>query len=215
MLASINGHPVVSLRLSIPRRGVWHGDAAVDAAGPLTGAVALELDGSTWAGTIQHQDTDDLAGLQRLQFAAGAAGLRAEVPPAGHRAAPLRIPLLDLLTAAGETLSPSSDPAILGLQLAQWSRMRGPAGRALEALMRDRGDWRALPDGSFWVGTDTWSAAYPGEVELLDVRPERDQLVIGLAPTILPGMVLLDRNVSFVEHRVGEDELRTVVWLEL
>src|SRR4051812_3274157 len=153
-LATINRLPVVHLRLCLPRRGVWHGHATVDSEDSLSGAVDLELDGNHWLGTITHDETDDGAGLQRLQFAAGAAALGSEIPAAGHRAVPLRIPLADLLTAAGEKLSPTADPAILGLQLDQWSRMRGPAGRSLEALLRGRGDWRALADGSFWVGTD-------------------------------------------------------------
>jgi hypothetical protein len=212
-LVELGGLAAYKANIRLPLRGAWTATLYLDVESAQLGGAVLVADGRSFHGTVVEGGSA-LGGLL-VRYIAGAGKVGATVPGAGHRGAPLRIPLTDALTAAGETLSSTASLEALNLVLSQWSRTSGPLGGALEHLVELAGldGWRYLPDGTVWVGTELWPE-YTGEaLELLKERPEVGMEVYGLALDLQPGMTLNGRRVVLVEHTV-EQRLETLVSYE-
>jgi hypothetical protein len=216
--ASVNGSPVLYGRLSLPRIGIWNADvempAPADGSATLTGRATLVFGSLTFVGTFLRSGLDR-RGRICAHLCAGAAGLGKTVPAKSYLGAPLRLPLQDLLTDCGERLSTDSDAATLAFQLPAWLRMQGVAGPQLRALVDSAGaTWRALSDGSIWVGVERWPQS---SMQALAIGYEADRkrrTVASLNPTIFPGQVYQGQRVVYVEHVLGSRSLRTVLEVE-
>ncbi len=215
-LVTVNGTPCVRATIRIPRIGVWFADLAVDVAktisGPVTISVsdgALELKGRA-ARTGVFKDT------AVLRVLGGAGGLASEVPAKYYRRCPAKVPLQDILQAAGEKLSTEADQSLLNQQLVAWTLLRQKAGEALRTLADELGAvWRVLPDGTVWLGLESWPVVHMPDVDLLSEDPRAHTAVLGTdSPTLLPGTLFLGRRVSMVEHQVQPESVRTLVWFE-
>ncbi len=215
-LVTVNGTPCVRATIRIPRIGVWFADLAVDVAktisGPVTISVcdgALELKGRA-ARTGVFKDT------AVLRVLGGAGGLASEVPAKYYRRCPAKVPLQDILLAAAEKLSTEADQSLLNQQLVAWTLLRQKAGEALRTLADELGAvWRVLPDGTVWLGLESWPVVHMPDVDLLSEDPRAHTAVIGTdSPTLLPGTMFLGRRVSMVEHQVQPESVRTLVWFE-
>jgi hypothetical protein len=215
-LVTVNGTPCVRATIRIPRLGVWFADLAVDVAEMISGQVtisvcdgALELKGRA-ARTGVFKDT------AILRVLGGAGGLATEVPAKFYRRCPAKVPLQDILAAAGEELSSQADQSLLNQQLVAWTLLKQKAGEALRTLADELGAvWRVLPDGTVWLGQESWPAVHMPDVDLLSEDPRAHTAVIGTdSPTLLPGTLFLGRRVSMVEHQVQPESVRTMVWFE-
>ncbi len=220
--ATLNGTPVFTGTICIPRVGAWTADLSVDRDQAVTGACTLAIDGGlTLVG--QADRTGVWLGTARLRVVGGANGLRKAARPQHYRQTTLRAVLLDLLATAGERLAASADAATLALSLPHWTTIGQPVGRMVAALLEDSRlpaatAWRVLPDGTLWVGQETWPDS--GLMNLTDYQdlaeaPEEGTVELGVeAPRLLPGTTLGGRRVSYVEHRMTGDGARTCLWLE-
>jgi hypothetical protein len=128
---------------------------------------------------------------------------------------PLRIPLVDVLTDAGELLSTSADSAILSTTFPAWSRMSTGAGTSLAALVAAAGaTWRVLTDGTVWVGVESWPTSTM-KADAISYMPEASRRVVAtLLPTILPGQVYDGEHVSVVQHVLTSRSIRTILHVE-
>lgn len=220
-LISVNGKAAISATISMPRVGAWSADLVVDAQEVLTGPCVLAIEsGLTLNGfatrTGVWQDT------AYVRVTGGAGGLSLATKPKHYRSVTLRVVLLDLLRAGGEALSSTADPKTTGLQLAAWTVIGQPIGNAISALIGDprlvANAWRILPDGTLWVGPETWPDA--GLKDITDFQelgrlPHEGRSELGFeAPSLLPGTMLAGRKVSYVEHVVRDDTVRTHAWFE-
>lgn len=209
---TINGLAVIEARIALPRVGLWHLDATVDDASELSGAVDVVYGSTTLRGTVARAGVRDDS--SRVRVVGGAGGMAKRIAPKSYIQLPLRIPLTDLLEAAGEKLSPSADPALLGAMVSRWTRLEGPASHALASLLERRDvAWRPAADGTIWIGSERWPVAEL-EHELLfeDAITNRVRLYAE-DPTLLPGTTFEGQRVSYIEHHFGA-ELRTEVWFE-
>ena len=119
----------------------------------------------------------------------------------------------DLLAIANETLSTLSTQSTLSIAPKHWARAKGTVRGELDVLSERFGfNWRILPDGTFWMGDETWDAS-----PLVDgyqlLRDEQEDGLVEIAtdiPMVLPGETFLERRVSEVEHTLNKS-LRTVV----
>lgn len=220
--ATLNGAPVFHGTICIPRVGAWTADLAVDKQEAIAGACQLVIDGGlTLVGTADRtgvwQDT------ARVNLVAGANGLRKVAKARHYRRTTLKLVLQDLLAAAGERLSATADAGTLGLTFPAWVTCAQPIGAMVAALLEDTRipaatAWRMLPDGTLWVGTETWPDS--GLVNLTDYQdlaeaPEEATVELGVeAPRLLPGTLLGGRRVSYVVHRIDGSGARTSVWVE-
>lgn len=199
----------------LPRVGRWHARLDLDTEVMPSGAVTLSLAAGavTLQGTVARGYV--YAGRADVRVVAGANRLGAEIGPKAYRFVSAKIVLTELFADAGERLSETSDPAVTGAELQRWTRAGGPAVDALLELAGALGAaWRALPDGSYWVGLESWPES-KSTAEVLDETPGEALLVLDAEDAaVWPGETLAGKRLSTVEHRIDEGSARTVVWVE-
>jgi len=212
---TVNEIPVLSGIVGLPRIGIWSADVDLPApASAPSGAASIALGSLTFVGTFARAGFDG-RGRLRAWVVGGAAGLGKTLAPKSYLGVPLRIPLQDVLTDAGEKLSPAADAATLAFQVPAWSRMRAVASASLAAIAAVTGaSWRVLSDGTVWVGPESWLKS-DMVASAISFEPEaRRRTVASLTPKILPGQVFEGERVVFVQHLIDSDGLRTVLHLE-
>lgn len=236
-LSTANGHSVLEATVYLPRAGVWHADLVVDTQTPadVTGAIALSLlDGQLVLEGTSYRPPLLWRGLTRLRMVAGAAGLGTLLPAQGYADSPASVIVSDILRGAVGPAGASETLAATSMSLAtrmRWCRLAGErysAGAALRAIVLELGAdvvWRSLPDGTIWIGTETWPASTFTDFEIMDAHPEdsRLELVTG-TPGLLPGTTLLlgddetlpggGGNVGRVVYRLTPDTCRAEVFFE-
>lgn len=215
--SDLNSLPILHGTVTLPRQGVWHAELVLEAATPPTGTAVLRVGASlSLRGTVVGSGI--FAGQVRARVVGGAGGLGTELPPRWYEGAPRELPLRDLAEEAGERLSSSCDPALLGEVLTPgWTRLRGTAAAALARLLEGTGaSWRLLPDGSLWAGPETWPTAQGmADLVVLEEDRARGRLVLATeAPQLLPGQTLRGDRVSDVEITIEPEQLRVEALLE-
>lgn len=213
-IALLNGISCIRCDTRLARQGVWTADCVVDTPDKVEGPVRLELARGALVlrGTVVPSRTGVFAESAVVRVLGGAGRMAEEVPPKFFRGATVRIIADAILSAVGEQLSPTSSPKVTGRQLDGYAHIRQPAAAALSLLCGRVGAiWRVLPDGTVWIGTETWPAASdPGD--LLREDPGLQQSLYGTeAPSLLPGTALGGRYISVVEHRVAAGLVTTTV----
>lgn len=208
---------VTALSILCPRVGQWTADVTLDAdAGP-SGACSISLDGRVYTGHVVRGAV--YAGAWRGRIV-GSAGLIADAPATALQGATLALVLRDLAGAVGITLAADTGP--LDAVAPRWHRHTGPASQAVADIARAAGyAWRVRPDGTLWLGVDTWSTVTPASpVDVLDELPEVGRITLaGDTLDIAPGQTLALRGrdpvrVGCVEHRATADDVQTVVVAE-
>lgn len=224
----LNGQSVFDARLYFPRTGAWFADLRIDSAdaagstaGIFAGDVTIDVDGKlTLKGSAVRGGVYLDTGYLRVVGGAGGLGLTAK---ARHfSGSSVGTVLSDLLRAPiGEKLSSTSDPAILGLFLQSWTTAALSAGRMISRVLLSvapTATWRVLPDGTIFVGNETWPDSGlidDDDFQILSESPEMAEATIGLkSPLLMPGTLLGDRRVSYVEYRLSDPETRAIVYFE-
>lgn len=243
---TVNGDIAVEAVISIPRVGSWHADINLAggsnaATGPVTISIA---DGfMTMVGFCFRFGV--FSDYVRMRIVGGNGTLRTTaLGPKAYQGVPLKVALQDVLSQAGETLSPASDQGLLAGNLPFWATIatgvRG-AGGSLTSLLKagppgSQGQspvWRmastATPsgiafDGSVWAGYETWPIA--PILDFQDYVYELDDATVGKIqiapnlPLLLPGTVFRrtgtpDRQITYVRHQVeATKHLRTMAYYE-
>lgn len=209
------GSTVISGRIGMPRIGAWTADLFVASSVVPTGPVDLQVSPRlTLRGTVTRAGVHET--LLHVRLVGGGNGLRSFVTPKHYTAPTLRVVLKDLLADVGETLSSTVSPALLNTQFQHWTTLRMPAARALRCVLERAGSgisWRYLPDGTFWIGSETWPESSVVYAEL-DASPEDDLLSLILdAPELLPGTALAGRRLDALEYEMRPGALITTAWL--
>jgi hypothetical protein len=209
------GLSVISGRIGMPRIGAWTADLWVASSTVVTGPVDLQVSpGLTLRGTVARAGVHET--LLHVRIVGGANGLRSFVTPKHYTAPTLRVVLKDLLADVGETLSSTVSASLLNTQFPHWTTMQMPAARALRCLLERAGSdiaWRHLPDGTLWIGSETWPESSVSYAEL-DARPEDALLHLILdAPELLPGTAITGRRLDTLEYEFGGSGLMTTAWL--
>lgn len=144
--------------LFFPYRGTWTAHVTLaEAPDELpSGRCTLRWHGLDCAGYLLRIGTAE--GETSALVVGGAGGLARTVDAKYYANQPqLRLPASEVLSAVGERLSASSTASVLSQVLPSWPRRRDLAGRLLDDLADAAGAiWRVLPDGSIWIGTDSW-----------------------------------------------------------
>ena len=212
-ILNVNGLPVISGQLSMPRVGAWTSTLFVDASAPIDGPVVLEAPGGmTWRGWAHRAGV--FAERMTLKIVGGAGGLGKELVPRSYVGIQLQTVLTDLLGEAGEVLSPTSSPSATSRLLPAWARHAGISADALKVLTDAHGlIWRVLADGTVWVGVETWHPGTLQDYEVLDDQPHSGRVELGVeVPSLVPGETFLDRHVSRVEWELEPNRFRLIAW---
>lgn len=220
MSYTINGRAILVGAVHLPVTGIWSAWLTIDHGETLptsSRGVSIDLGGTVLVGTIQSQGV--YAGNLTARVVGGAGGLTGSgtlsknVAAKKYRVVPARIPITDVLTEAGEILASSSSAPVLDVSLEHWSRPAVPAAFAFASLMRaSSANWRVLPDGSVWVGTDAWpTAKINGEV--LEEHPgARMRMVSPEVADLLPGTTIDGQRIEAVDYRIDAVEFRAELW---
>jgi len=215
---TINDVAVLEATIGMPRVGLWVADLVTMDEGPeIVGQVTIQVGAKlSLVGTVVRGGA--YQGRRTVRVVAGAGGLHTDVAGRWYQGVPLSIAVGDAISEAGETLSTTSDQALLGaVSTPGWCRTKGAAADALGRLVADAGAvWRALPDGTIWVGTETWpeAPAMP-DVLLFEDRKSTGRVAIATeAPTVLPGASFQGQHISYVEIAVQEDKIRVELFVE-
>lgn len=223
-----NGLPVLVGRMSFPSEGAWTASLDINAAdldafedGPVTIASTdgvFALVGTVWTppGGAARAGTT-LGKRTTVAVVGGAGGLAETTTPKGYTTSPVRLPLTDIMLAAGEELSTTVTAAVLDYPIGRWTLPALRCDTALRRLAEVPGlVWRVLPDGTVWLGEDAYEAL---EIEhsVISEAPEAARMVVAPAygaEAVMPGVTFRDRRVSFVVHSVDEMGLRSDVTFE-
>lgn len=213
-MTTANGQPILEAEITLPRVSEWRATLETDSDVPLSGAVTIEIDGVAFIGTVVPGRSGLDGGTARARVVGGRGGLSKQLPAKNYTAnVRASTVLADLLLESGEVLSSTVDAALLGTTLGRWERLQGTAKAGIQVLADHLGAvWRVLPDGSIWVGVDTYpdvSTEHVLEDEdwtagILTIAPE--------APDLVPGVTFLGMTVDLVVHRVHNRELHTEVF---
>lgn len=221
---TVNGISVVRGSIRLPRVGVWHADLKLDSTADLSGGATIATDDGSFslAGTVVHHG--NFQGTLSVRLVGGAAGFAKALPPRAWQGVPLSLPLKDILSGAGEKLSASADAAVLATNLKTWVRLASSAGSALARLLEPvAASYRIVPDGSLWVGTDTFPAAPSVQFDLMDryfgegrvvIASERPFLMPGTTLTLTSATSSTAEPVSYVVHDIEPSSIRSEVWFE-
>lgn len=214
MIATCNGSPILSLRLSLPPVGNWVAEVDVDSDTELTGPIEIADEAVTYTGVVAPGRSGLFVGHWRAYVVGGAGGLAQDVEARSYQRVTAMDVVSDLLGTVGETLSAASTRAALSQPLTYWTRSAGRASVALTALCEALGArWRVLPSGEVWVGTETWPDVAP-PLELDRDDPQGSRLLAPDTLELVPGVSLDGFHVGRVEHTIEDNRLRTTVWAD-
>lgn len=212
--------------VSMPLTGAWVADLAIDPSSsgadvpieqdPLT--VSVGEGGFTLQGTVRRVNNAFDTVFARV--VGGGGGLWRDVPARSYQGATFGLIAGNLLSQVGEKLSAATPSAISNIQLNFWSIQAGPAFVALYSLVQEaivqtatQVNWRVLPDGSIFIGAESWPASPLASFDLMRWQPEQRMVTIFAEnPNIVPGQLWQSANVCNVQHRIEPDEQRTKVW---
>ena len=128
----------------------------------------------------------------------------------------------DLLATAGEALSSTAGADILSAGLDAWDTTAIPVGTLITLLLSTAApgaSWRMLPDGTLWVGKETWpDAGIDSSIyQIFEDSAEQNSMRIGVdAPLMLVGTTFEGRKVSACEAHVGQvgEGVEMRIWFE-
>jgi hypothetical protein len=221
-LVTANGLTAYDFQMRRPRVGAWHSDMLVESSEELTGQVRIVVDDGykTFVGTaVRHGEFAETA---HLRVVAGAGGLGVTASPKHYNNASVRVILGDLLRAAGESLSPSASASVLATQVSAWTTPALPVGAVIAALVEAVAPgtaWRMLPDGTFWIGSESWPGAGldASTYQIMDEPFEEGSILIHVdrPAQIDPGSTFEGRHVSYVQDDAPQvAPVSSRVWFE-
>ncbi len=211
---SINGVDISSGRVTFRLYGAWEAEFTVTTTNPdeVTGKASIELGTTTLSGTSSIGDVDE-GGLVSLRVTGGGGGLSKALRPQAYQGATRRQVVEGALAEGGEMLSSKSDSSVLDSIRTHWVSVAGTVGDLLSAVADSaKATWRILPDGSMWLGVDTWTDADIGTAVLETEAPSNSKLVYALEDlSILPGVAIDGKRVTTVVYLIDDSSMRAEV----
>lgn len=209
---SLNGLALTEAEVTLPAHGVWVADVfTADSDSSVTvGAAATLLFGElTLLGTVMRGGESFGSNRVRIQGGKGGMGLLA-TPQGWNNATYAQIAKTTLAgqrEALSATVTVATVPALFATTQF-WTVRAEPVGLALSRIVDAAGlQWRVLPDGTVWVGAETWPVADIGSTAItlieFGVMPEQGREWFGVdSPILLPGTTFEGRRVSDVLYRL-------------
>lgn len=211
---TVDGYDVLTATIIEDRTGVWLASLEADYHEALTGQLTIDFGNDvTFVGTVLHGGVE--SGRLKLRMVGGAAGMKSPLDAKYYKGSPFSVIVAHILSGAGETLSSDSEDLSEQFQ-PSWTRMQGPASRALDQVVETLGRvWRIQRDGTVWIGTDTYPELETEHTEL-DADPRRTSMIIApaLTPEVRPGVTFEGQQVTRVTTSLKPTGIRQHVFFE-
>ncbi len=209
-LVECNGKSVFECEITRPLVGRWTATITIDTETPPTGAVTLDTPGAVMVGTVYRPG--EYAGFARVFVVGGSGGLAKQLPAKDYVGATIKTIVADILRTCGETLSSTSDAAVLGNRPRRWQRPKASGLECLQVLLRqvDGAIWRVLDDGSVWVGRPTWRATAAKLITIHEDTATGFLLLASDEATLRPGETFESREIREVIDTFDGEIVRTV-----
>lgn len=210
--ATINDVPVTNGRVEFRLQGAWTGEFGLSTTSPadVAGAVEIKFGDSTLNGFASVVGADQ-GELVTLRVVGGAGGLSVAAPPQSYgNPVTRRAAVLDVLELGGERLSSTITAGTLDATFPQWIRLESTVGSALWHLVEAMGmSWRVLPDGTFWIGKESWDALDAEGLVVESEEPAFKRIIFATENlTVLPGLTWNDQHIATVIYRLDDRSLR-------
>lgn len=222
MGVQLNGLPSYDTQVRRPRVGLWTADLRVDTLdGIAVGSVVTVTVGSrSLRGHLLRGET--FAGAFQARVVGGLGGMARNPQARFYNGVTVGLVLTDIFRDVGEDLSASSDLSVLNTSMGSWAttsdRTAGDMVARLLAAASPGAAWRAMDDGTIWVGRETWpdSGVSDDTFVVVERRGEDASLRASvLEPELEPGTTYKGRRVSLVQHDVPhQGDLETRAWFE-
>ena len=212
--ATCNGLPVIRATVSMPLHGAWVACVRTDTETEIVGRATLAISGVEFRGTVGRGSTSQGTGYWSI--VGGAHGLPNLVGPKFYSNVPASIPIRDLLSETGETLSTLTVAATIAPFWQKWVREASSATIALTAMLDAlSASWRILADGTVLVvGSEAWSTVSTSGA-IKDEDPSFQRIEVWTdTPSLVPGVIWQGRRLSYVVHRISESKSLTEAWYE-
>lgn len=203
--------------ITMPRVGAWYAFLDLDTNRDLTGKVEIKAGALVLRGTISAGRSGRQGGILKVRVVAGGDGLRTAAKPKHYTGPTVGLVLRNLAADAGEAVASTADAAVLNKGLLAWTTIGIETGQMIRTLLASEAPaeavWRLLPDGTIWVGSDTWAPS--GVVNYTEIQrnPEENTAVYGMdVPRLAPGTTIAGRRIDLVHHVIGPEEYRAKVW---
>lgn len=191
-----------------------------DANAAPTGKVTLVWFGTSFSGySIRSGDNE---GRYSCLVVGGNGGFWKTVPSKMYDyRVKANLPLTEILSSVGEKLSSKSTPSILTRELVNWPRLTQRCDECLNVITDQIGAiWRVLPDGTVFVGTDSWKSAPAFDHSLQWRDPTWSSATfITQSVGILPGqrwptntLPISNKKVSCVKYQISPDNFYMTAW---
>lgn len=213
--------PVTSGLLRLPLRGNWVAHVEFGFPEAPSGEASLVFtreDGTTdvFSGLIRRSGILEGSETVTATLVGGAGGLLEELPPldqvVGSGPVPAGAVARAIADAAGEQLIPDVELALDAIPLGRWTRLAMSARDALDIFADRLGlGWRVTPDGSIWLGAETWNEV---ETDAVFIGGDPSDGMMLYAPDgapILPGTTINGVQAVAVEYRFQPGSLRVEV----
>lgn len=208
-----NGLQVLTLRMALPRIGIWTADVEVIGTERLEGLVRI-VDGTlAWSGTAVRSGVFN--GRSSARIVGGKAGLRRTVSARSYTGASVRLIATEIISAAEETFDTGSTGEVLGRSVPYWTRPNAEASAGLATLAYSQdAAWRVQPSGAVWFGID----AYPRQAFKF-LQMSRDEIngtrtIASDRLELRPGVTFNGERVARVVHTVDGSGARTRYWVD-
>jgi hypothetical protein len=217
-MITCNGDPVLEIRLTLPLSRNWVVWLEVSNDEVVTGPIKIAA-GTEFSGIVVRSGV--LNGSCLIEAVGGKGGLAKPLPARSYHGVTVRTVLGDILAEAGEVLDASSSAAVLRLNLPFWTRDNESASWAISTLAEQVGaNWRTLPSGAIWFGTETWGKA-PASFDAIEMDADDASGFILIAPdnpnalNLRPGQTWEGHRVGRIEYHMGrEAPMRGTIWPE-
>ena len=208
-----NGLQVLSLRLTLPRIGIWTADVEAIGTERLEGPVRIVDGPLVWSGTAVRSGV--FTGRSMARIVGGKAGLRRTVTARSYTGASVRLIATEIVKAAEEVFDTNSTAAVLSRSVPYWTRPNAEASAGLATLAYSQdAAWRVQPNGSVWLGIDTFAAQTFEHLQMTRDEINGTRLIASDRLELRPGVTFGGERVARVVHMVDGSGARTRYWVE-
>lgn len=211
----VNEKPIVECHLIIPKIGAWMAnDVLVDSDDSFNvgDSVTMNFLDTTFKGTIL--DTGIYRGFQRCTIIGGSGKLPDYLESASYNSVPLGQVVRDIARKTDHQVSTKADQNVMNSNLAGWTILKMQASLALEkALQVTDSIWRILPDGTLWVGGESYTPLNPDDFTIIERFPEEARWnVYNEEYLIQPLTSFLGNEIQQVEYFINNNDLTMYIY---